>query len=508
MSLVRYWQLNTRPRWGQLVLAAVAVILGLAIARLPLLWGGILLIASILVILAVVDPLNGLVITLILGPSKPLTDYFVPQLPLDLGQIALLITLGSWFLHAVSHRKQQLPATPFTLPLLGFLGIGILSALEALSIGFAGKELIKWSQLLIMIWLVIDLAGARRWRVVVGAVLAAAAIEGLIGVWQFGIRGDGPETFLILGDRFYRAYGTFEQPNPYGGFIGMILSLSIGLTLGAVEAWLKPAINQWKDNPHSRWVHLFRKLKSRSYLLVLGFALLTTLLGIALMMSWSRGAWLGFAVAAIVLVFAWPRKTWIGAALVISAVVVGILALRSGLLPASIEDRATGFSEFLQSFDVRGVDINDANYAVLERLAHWQAAESMAQYHFWLGVGIGNYEPVYPAYRLLNWEQPLGHAHNIYLNTLAEMGIIGLIAYVGLWTVIFWQTWRITCGMDLWMRSTAVGLMGTWTHLSVHNFIDKLYVANIHLHIGALLGVLSIFIALQEKGKQISDGND
>ena len=30
--------------------------------------------------------------------------------------------------------------------------------------------------------------------------------------------------------------------------------------------------------------------------------------------------------------------------------------------------------------DVRGVGINDANYAVLERLAHWQAALEMWRY--------------------------------------------------------------------------------------------------------------------------------
>ena len=39
-----------------------------------------------------------------------------------------------------------------------------------------------------------------------------------------------------------------------------------------------------------------------------------------------------------------------------------------------------------------------------------------------------------------------------------------------------------------------IGLLGAWTHLSVHQLVDKLYVANLHLYIGALLGVLSVML--------------
>ena len=41
----------------------------------------------------------------------------------------------------------------------------------------------------------------------------AGLVQAFIGIWQFGLRDTGPEHFMILG-RFYRAYGTFEQPNP------------------------------------------------------------------------------------------------------------------------------------------------------------------------------------------------------------------------------------------------------------------------------------------------------
>jgi putative inorganic carbon (hco3(-)) transporter len=505
MNITRRWQIGWLPWWGQTLVVLVTLVIGMMLARLPLLWASILLLTAILVLVTLIDPLYGIVIALILGPSKPLTDYFVPALPLDLGQIALIVTLGAWFLHAAHRRVTRIPKSPFTLPLIAFLGAGLLSMVDTLSLGYALKEMIKWAQLLLILWLVIDLAGARRWWIVLAGVLLVASLEALIGVWQFGLRGDGPEHFLILDGRFYRAYGTFEQPNPYAGFLGLVLPISVALGLGVLESWLQPLIAAWCAGGIDRWKRIISATWNAHLPKLLAVGTMTGLLSAALLMSWSRGAWLGFGAALMVMLFAWPRKAWIGAALVIGSIAGGLFLLQAGLLPSAIADRATGFSEFVQSFDVRGQDITSENYAVLERFAHWQAAESMAQYNFWFGVGIGNYEPVYPAYALINWPYPLGHAHNIYLNTLAEMGIIGLAAYITLWGAIYWHTWLITRTTEVWMRFTAIGLMGTWTHLTVHSFLDKLYVANLHLHIGALLGVLSILIAIRQRGQQSGD---
>ncbi len=491
------------PGWVWILLAAIAVGLGLALARLPLVWAAIGLSLVILFVLTLIEPLIGLGLALLLGPFKPLTDYFLPQLPLDPGQLALIVTLGAWFLQAARRHAWHVPKSPLNLALLIFIGAASLSLLNALSLGFALKELIKWAQLLLVMWLVIDLGGSGRWPAIVGASLGAAVVQALIGVWQFGLRGDGPEHFLILGDRFYRAYGSFEQPNPYGGFIGLILPLAIGLGLGALGHWARPVVNHWRERFTTGLRGLVHAVLNRYVLPLSGFGLLSGLLLAALLMSWSRGAWMGFGAAVLAMLFAWPRRARVGAMLVIGGLLAGTLALRLGLLPGAIATRLTDFGEFTQSFDVRGVDINTANYAVLERLAHWQTASEMARYHPLLGIGFGNYEPVYPGYALMNWPYPLGHAHNIYLNLLAETGIIGLVAYLVLWVSVLWHSWRATRVSNLWRRSLAIGLLGTWVHLSVHQIVDKLYVANLHLHMGTLLGVLSLLILI-EKGDKTS----
>ena len=45
------------------------------------------------------------------------------------------------------------------------------------------------------------------------------------------------------------------------------------------------------------------------------------------------------------------------------------------------------------------------------------------------------------------------------------------------------------CGAGL-RRGLALGLLGAWTHLSVHQLVDSLYVNNIHLALAVLLGLL------------------
>ena len=100
---------------------------------------------------------------------------------------------------------------------------------------------------------------------------------------------------------------------------------------------------------------------------------------------------------------------------------------------------------------------NDENFALVERRAHWQAAVEMFEDSPWVGVGIGNYAVAYPAYALPKWEDPLGHAHNYYLNVLAEAGGIGFLAYILLWGAIFWVAARAVFRTQGWTQGVVAG---------------------------------------------------
>ena len=65
------------------------------------------------------------------------------------------------------------------------------------------------------------------------------------------------------------------------------------------------------------------------------------------------------------------------------------------------------------------------------------------------------------------------HAHNDYLNILAETGLVGLAGYLLGWAWIVWGTLRSLRHRDPLWRGLTLGLLGTWTHLAVHSTVDS-----------------------------------
>jgi len=489
------WQLSheARPLAVRAILAVVAVAAALAIARLPLPLAAALVLGTAAVVLALIQPLVGLGLALLLGPWGALQSVVFGSSLLDVGQLALLLTLAAWLGSCLARRRLVVPFTPLNLPWLLFVLVAAVSLLDAPSVALGLIELVKWLQMALVVWLVVDLATdptrsptgpTRVGQIVLALLLLAGLSQALIGIWQFGLRGDGPEHFIVLG-RFYRAYGTFEQPNPFGGYMNLMALPAIGLAIGLLVGFRRP------DSPLRAW-------RGRLWLAFAGLCVAAATL--AVVFSWSRGAWLGFLAGAGVLALFSTRRPLTGAVVAaLAAAVLGgglMLGVAAGFGPAlSIADRLGGFAGQFTLGDMRGVDITTENFSVLERLAHWQAAVDMARDNPWLGVGFGNYEAAYPTYALINWPDALGHAHNYYLNLLAEVGLLGLLAYLVFWLAVVWQTARVARRLAWPMRGLAIGLLAAWAALAVHHLVDKLYVNNIYVHLGAMLAILQLLAA-------------
>jgi O-antigen ligase len=267
-----------------------------------------------------------------------------------------------------------------------------------------------------------------------------------------------------------RVFGTFDQPNPYGGYLNLSLPIALALTL-------------FGRDPRMRWVA--------------GGA--SALMLFALYLSDSRGALLGLVAALIVLAavgWRFERKAII--ALLIGAPLVAI-AWFTHLIPTRIEEK------LLAQFRVNDVSLtaqlNDANYSTIERLAHWVAGLRMFRAHPLLGVGAGNYDAAYQRYKVPGWDESLTHAHNYYINVAAETGALGLLAFLAVVGVALWLAWRATRATD-WRsgargalagvdaRALAIGCAAVIVALCVHNATDDLFVHAMELQFALTLGLL------------------
>ncbi len=464
-------------RRSALLVAAIALALFSALPAPLILPGALILLCALLL---PSTSLVALAVLLTLSPLRSLIATEAPGLlPIQIGQLLLLIYAGAWLLQRIQARKPILvcPANPVFFAAVGLSAVFAIGAWTSESLGGWLNEWLKWVLIALFIWH-LSLDGGDNWRWLIFALLVAASANALVGLYAF-FGGSGADHLVILG-RFFRAFGTFGQPNPFGGFMGIALPLGL---MGLYSQCLAIARQIRGGRPVGRW-----RLAAAG-----GYGLASALIAAALIASWSRGAWLGSAFALLIMLVALPRRLYRGLLFASGVALLCVGLWLAGLLPNAIVSRlTTAATDLFTISDVRGVNITPSNYAVIERLAHWQAAVAMAHDRPILGVGLGNYEIVYADYRLINWELPLGHAHNLYLNLLAEAGIVGLAAYLAFWLVVFIVTWRCRRHPDLFARSCAIALLGCWTYIAVHSFFDNLYVNNLFFHIGVLLSVSAL----------------
>ncbi len=512
--------------WGGVFLALLA---GLALATLPLTWGGVALVGTLLVVAILAQPHRALYLL-------PFAVPFGSRLNLSIGGFSagalegiLGLALAAWLARAVLRSQGGHSPAPLFLPFLLFLGAIALSLMAARAMEPALKEIVKWLEALAAYLLVARLMGTRRQvALLVASILLAGAAEAVLALAGAMLRV-GPPSYAILGGRFFRAFGDFGQPNPFGGYINMVWPLAASLLLFVVTALAVRGTTK----------------AAATNLLVAALGVVLAILLAALVLSWSRGAWLGAAARGTVIVSGWllaalraparpaghemsglqqrpdsvmesrlqPVAT-IGydrlkprlqtgsrrvAALIIANSMLLILVMLAGVInpPVSVQGRLESITEFFGGFDVESVEVTDDNFATVERVAHWVAAWRMWADHFWLGVGIGNYPAAYPQYRLARWEDPLGHAHNYYFNIGAEAGLVGLLAYLLFVVATAWHAVRFAIRAPDWFgRGVALGVLAVLLATAVHSLFDNLYVHGMAVHLGLLLGSVTALEAI------------
>ena len=446
------------------------------VAWAPLRWAAFLVVSSAVGLSTLAFPWLGLLLVAFAVPLGSLLPLPIEGAAADITEPIVLLIVAAWLARDVVHRAIVIPHPPLLLPALWLLGVYLASLPGAWSPQDGFIEMAKWVEGLIVYLAVVALLPRSRVPWLLGALILVAVVEALLGLYQF-VRAIGPESFQVLG-RFVRAYGTFRQPNPFGGYMGLTAPVALSLAWWAMgRAW------QRRHTPQ-RW---------RLLILAAGLGAAASLITLGLLASWSRGAWLGFAtaVATIIVMRGWRMIAIVG----LAALVVLATALLSGYtgdqVTAALADRLFG-PEFIAFADPRTIEITNVNFATVQRLAQWWAAWGMLRDYPWLGVGIGNYAVAYPAYALPRWYEPLGHAHNYYLNVAAEVGGIGLLAYVFAGVTALVWVGRQAVHLQGWSQALAIGVLGMFVHLSVHNLFDNLYVQHMLLHVALLMGALAV----------------
>ncbi len=147
----------------------------------------------------------------------------------------------------------------------------------------------------------------------------------------------------------------------------------------------------------------------------------------SVILSQSKGAELAAGAGLLFIIFVgMPRlRRPIGLVAILGLFVAALFTM--GRIPITV------LNPVLKQVGLAGISFtvpSAADYATAERIAHWIAGMRMFLAHPILGVGIGNFNAVYPNYYVTIFNVSLDHAHDYYINTAAETGVVGLVAFL------------------------------------------------------------------------------
>ena len=438
-----------------------------------------ILAALVLLVGMLLAPIVGLYALMFAIPFSPTFGLEDTAFSISIFEPLALLTILFWLVRGFVRHEIMLPREGLLGALVLLLTLLVIAGGGATSYPLAIKEILKWVLLILAyVFTRVTVRDERGVRIVLVMLFLAGAAQAIMGMVQFAL-GIGPPAFAI--GTFMRAYGMFGQPNPFAGYLGTVVPLAIAMSIAP---------------------------GSRPFRAVAMFAVAMTVIGILL--SFSRGAWLGLALSIGVMLVAWSRRARMMAVPLAMAFVVMVVLAILGVLPPTIANRITSVTDNFGVFDVRTVTLSSENFAVVERMAHWQAGWAIFLDHPFLGVGPGNYPAVYDQYYIPPWVLPLGHAHNYYLNMAAEAGLPGLLALlVVLALAVRALLRRLRAATPApgthsliadtvfdppmsptFARFLAIGLLGSLTMFSIHNLFDNLLVHGVGIQIGVLLGLI------------------
>jgi O-antigen ligase len=258
-----------------------------------------------------------------------------------------------------------------------------------------------------------------------------------------------------------RASGTYINPDHFAGFLELVLPLPLAFLLaGRVEMVTR---------------------------VVLAYATLTIMGGLAV--TFSRGGWVAAAAGVFILLgFLFCHRNHR-----LRAVVVLLLLLGGGgVFTARVLSHTVTYMRRVTKPDDQGPAVLDTE----SRWQMWTAAVHMWRDHPWVGVGPGHFDHRFREYRPEGFQVRPEHAHDDFLELLADWGVAGgIIVFggIGIFLVGLRRSWPhvrrqendFGSGMSSRYAFFLGGVSGLFA-LAVHSLVDF----NLHVTANALVGVV------------------
>ncbi|MGO9274993.1 MAG: O-antigen ligase family protein [Terriglobia bacterium] len=387
-------------------------------------------------------------------PAEPLACWASVFFSLSVLSILISLAAAQAFLSLAGvvyavHVLRDRPRISFPsvkLPLALFCLATVVSVFFAAN-PTAGWLAVRKLVLFLIILLAVNLVASRKHLVwLYHALFIEAAVAGIVATWQFAVQY---RAVRELHPREIYQYMTSERIH---GFQGHWMNFG-GQQMLIFAAMLAMLLLSRVPSPEPRVPQRAEAVPAARRRAIWWWLVLAIVM-LSIVLNFTRGVWLGCAVATLYLVGRW-RPRWLWALPVLA--VAGYFAA-----PGLVHRRIA----------IVGHPSRDPALAI--RLEMWGLGRRMIERHPWVGVGPNNITEVYTLY-LAPGETPQNgyreHLHDNFIQLAAERGLPCLAAWVWFMTVLVLRCWRIA-RRRLQPRWIADGVVAGWLAFVAEGFFE------------------------------------
>jgi O-antigen ligase len=360
------------------------------------------------------------------------TAFFMPLLPtwyiLGLAMLTVLSFLIKW---AVTGSVK---ASFGLLDLfVALFGLTLLVTGVALSYNPKSSAVVAATYILFLLFyfVVKNVINTRKkLMALLSFIVVSGGLVALYGVYQY-VTGSYIDTEAWLDSEMFegvaaRIYSTLDNPNVLGEYLLFIIPLAFAM------------------------LYYFKEYFNK--IVAFGLCGVTAL---CMILTFSRGAWLGLLLGILVFIFLKDRRLlWLG---------LIALVLAPFIVPQSVIDRLMSIG-------------NMSDGSTSYRVNIWLASLNMLA-TFWLsGIGLGTETFVY-IYRKFSFNAVNApHSHNLYLQLMIDLGVIGLILFAVIMAVFYKKLFlTVNRSKDSFITATGAALCAGMAGFLLQGMTDNVW---------------------------------
>lgn len=410
-----------------------------------------LFIVSLISTIAIISILYNIKIGILLGM------FIFPFLPDQLGMLYIIFLAMVFTYKKVIGESVNLTKSSIDIPIVLFGIIIIISTISSIDPSGSFRDLaIHLTGIGFLVIIMNSINSLEDFNKIVTVLVFSATLIALYGLYQYIVGVEMDAAWLDSENNegiTTRIYSVFGNPNILAEYLILTIPMSVALF--------------WDTKKISKKI------------IFLGTTLIMTL---ALVLTLSRGGWIGFAVAALIFIILVEKK------ILLSLIPISLGAVY--LLPQTIINRILSIGNLGDSSNAYRIKIWDITLDIIRD--NWVA-----------GLGFGHL-PFKQTFETYIRTMPTYHAHNTYLQIAAELGIPGLIAFLAFIFILFRYGYkRLIKNENNYIKVMGAGALGGLGGLLAHGAVENvLYLPKIIITFWILVSfILTLTRISERKGK-------